>query len=122
MMAEVERRFIRERQQAGIKAAKTRGIYRGRRPSIPVEPFHRISLDDASPRRSSASGPRPISLRDSSILLRFCDCLYECVVVSISGAQSWTTRRREAFAITLTDESAMAAAAISGESRMPKNG
>ncbi len=37
MVAEMERRFIRERQQAGIEAAKAKGAYRGRKPSIPVE-------------------------------------------------------------------------------------
>src|SRR4051812_34380263 len=37
MVAEMERRFIRERQQAGIEAAKTKGIYKGRKPSVPVE-------------------------------------------------------------------------------------
>jgi DNA invertase Pin-like site-specific DNA recombinase len=36
MVAEMERRFIRERQQAGIEAAKTKGVYKGRRPSVPV--------------------------------------------------------------------------------------
>ena len=36
MVAEMERKFIRERQQAGIEAAK-KGIYKGRKPSIPVE-------------------------------------------------------------------------------------
>jgi DNA invertase Pin-like site-specific DNA recombinase len=30
MLAEMERRFMRERQQAGIEAAKKRGVYRGR--------------------------------------------------------------------------------------------
>src|SRR5215210_2270482 len=37
MVAEMERRFIRERQQAGIEAAGAKGIYRGRKPSVPVE-------------------------------------------------------------------------------------
>ena len=36
MVAEMERRFIRERQQAGIEAAKAKGVYKGRRPSVPV--------------------------------------------------------------------------------------
>ena len=35
---------------------------------------------------------------------------------------SFTPRSRDAFAITLTDDSAMAAAAMIGDSRMPKNG
>ena len=34
MVAELERRFIRERQQSGIEAAKARGgVYKGRRPT-----------------------------------------------------------------------------------------
>jgi DNA invertase Pin-like site-specific DNA recombinase len=36
MVAEMERRFIRERQQAGIEVAKAKGVYRGRKPSVPV--------------------------------------------------------------------------------------
>ena len=36
MVAEMERRFIRERQQAGIEVAKSKGIYKGRKPSVPV--------------------------------------------------------------------------------------
>jgi DNA invertase Pin-like site-specific DNA recombinase len=34
MVAEMERRFIRERQRAGIEAARAKGVYRGRRPTI----------------------------------------------------------------------------------------
>src|SRR3954471_10200367 len=36
MVAEIERKFIRERQQAGIEAAKAKGIYRGRKPPTPA--------------------------------------------------------------------------------------
>jgi len=36
MVAEMERRFIRERQQAGIEAAKRAGAYKGRKPSVPA--------------------------------------------------------------------------------------
>ncbi len=36
MVAEMERKFIRERQQAGIEAAKAKGVYKGRRPAVPV--------------------------------------------------------------------------------------
>lgn len=39
-----------------------------------------------------------------------------------SGHHSFTPRSRDAFAITLTEDSAMAAAAMIGDSRMPKNG
>jgi DNA invertase Pin-like site-specific DNA recombinase len=34
MVAEMERKFIRERQQAGIEVAKANGVYKGRKPSI----------------------------------------------------------------------------------------
>jgi DNA invertase Pin-like site-specific DNA recombinase len=37
MMAEIERRFIPERQQAGIEAAKAKGVCKGRKPSVPIE-------------------------------------------------------------------------------------
>jgi DNA invertase Pin-like site-specific DNA recombinase len=37
MVAEMERKFIRERQQAGIDAAKAKGVYKGRRRSVPIE-------------------------------------------------------------------------------------
>ena len=37
MVAEMERKFIHERQRAGVEAAKAKGVYKGRRPSIPVE-------------------------------------------------------------------------------------
>ena len=37
MVAEMERKFIREQQQAGIEAAKAKGIYKSRKPSVPVE-------------------------------------------------------------------------------------
>jgi DNA invertase Pin-like site-specific DNA recombinase len=37
MVAEMERKFIRERQQAGIEAAKKKGGYRGRKPTVPAD-------------------------------------------------------------------------------------
>ena len=37
MAAGMECTFIRKRQQAGIEAAKAKGIYKGRKPSVPVE-------------------------------------------------------------------------------------
>jgi DNA invertase Pin-like site-specific DNA recombinase len=36
MVVEMERKFIRERQQSGIEEAKKTGIYKGRKPSVPV--------------------------------------------------------------------------------------
>jgi len=37
MVAKMERKFIRERQQAGIEAATAKGVYKGREPFVPVE-------------------------------------------------------------------------------------
>ena len=37
MMAETECKFIREQQQAGIEAAKAKGVCKGRKPSVPIE-------------------------------------------------------------------------------------
>jgi len=37
MVAEMERKFIRERQQAGIEAAKAKGVYKSRKASVPVQ-------------------------------------------------------------------------------------
>src|SRR3954466_918192 len=53
MVAEMERRFIRERQQAGIEAAKAKGIYKGRKPSIPVERVREM--------RAAGQGPTAIA-------------------------------------------------------------
>ncbi len=36
MVAEMELKFIRERQRAGIDNAKRNGVYKGRKPSVPV--------------------------------------------------------------------------------------
>jgi DNA invertase Pin-like site-specific DNA recombinase len=36
IVAEMERKFIRERQQAGIAEAKKAGVYKGRKPSVPL--------------------------------------------------------------------------------------
>jgi DNA invertase Pin-like site-specific DNA recombinase len=37
MVTETERKLIREWQQAGIEAAKAKGVYKSRRPYVPVE-------------------------------------------------------------------------------------
>lgn len=37
MVAEMEREFIRSRQASGIAAAKSRGVYKGRKPSVPLD-------------------------------------------------------------------------------------
>ncbi len=36
MVGQLERDFLRERQRAGIDAAKGRGVYKGRKASVPV--------------------------------------------------------------------------------------
>src|SRR3954451_4198498 len=53
MVAEMERKFIRERQQAGIEAAKKKGIYKGRKPSVPVQRVREM--------RASGQGPTAIA-------------------------------------------------------------
>jgi DNA invertase Pin-like site-specific DNA recombinase len=45
MVAEMERRFIKERQAAGIEKAKAAGVYRGRKPSINPEEVRRMKAD-----------------------------------------------------------------------------
>jgi DNA invertase Pin-like site-specific DNA recombinase len=52
MVAEMERKFIRERQRAGIDAAKAKGVYRGRKPLVPVEKVRALH----------AAGQRPTSI------------------------------------------------------------
>ena len=52
MVAEMERKFIRERQQAGIEAAKAKAIYKGRKPSVPVERVREM--------RAAGQGPAAI--------------------------------------------------------------
>ena len=52
MVAERERRFIRERQQARIEGAKAKGIYKGREPSVPVEKVREM--------RATGQGPTAI--------------------------------------------------------------
>jgi DNA invertase Pin-like site-specific DNA recombinase len=49
MVAEMERKFIRERQQAGIEAAKERGVYRGRKPSVPSEKIRELHATGIGP-------------------------------------------------------------------------
>ena len=45
MVAELERSFIRERQKAGIDAARKRGVYKGRKPTVPVERVRAMHRD-----------------------------------------------------------------------------
>jgi len=52
MVAEMERRFILERQRVGIEAAKKKGVYKGRKPSVPVATVRKMR-DDGNGRRRS---------------------------------------------------------------------
>jgi len=49
MVAEMERRFIRERQQAGIEVAKAKGVYKGRKPTVPVDRVKAMHLAGHGP-------------------------------------------------------------------------
>ena len=52
MEADMERKFIRERRQTGIEAAKAKGIYKGRKPSVPVAKVQEM--------RAAGQGPTAI--------------------------------------------------------------
>ncbi len=49
MVAEMERKFIRERQQAGIEEARKAGVYKGRKPSVPVERVRELLASGQGP-------------------------------------------------------------------------
>jgi DNA invertase Pin-like site-specific DNA recombinase len=49
MVAELERSFIRERQKAGIARAKANGVYKGRKPTVPVEQVRAMHHDGVGP-------------------------------------------------------------------------
>ena len=49
MVAELERGFIRERQKAGIERAKANGVYKGRKPSVPIERVRAMRKDGVGP-------------------------------------------------------------------------
>lgn len=55
MVAELERRFIRERQAAGIAAAKAKGLYRGRKATVPVDKVIEMHVAGAGPSAIAAS-------------------------------------------------------------------
>ncbi len=54
-VAEFERSMIRERQREGIELAKKAGVYKGRKPSLTVEPVKEI-------RRRVGAGERKAGL------------------------------------------------------------
>ena len=47
MVAELERSFIRERQKSGIERDK--GVYKGRKPTVPVEEVRAMHKDGVGP-------------------------------------------------------------------------
>jgi DNA invertase Pin-like site-specific DNA recombinase len=55
MVAEMERRFILERQRVGIDAARKKGVYKGRKPSVPVEAVHKMRDDGKGPAEIAAA-------------------------------------------------------------------
>ena len=53
MVSEMERNFTRDRQRVGIAAAKARGAYRGRKPTVPAEKVRAL--------HSAGQGPSAIA-------------------------------------------------------------
>jgi DNA invertase Pin-like site-specific DNA recombinase len=49
MVAEMERRFILERQRGGIEVAKAKGVYKGRKPTVPIEEVRRLHGEGKGP-------------------------------------------------------------------------
>lgn len=49
MVSEMERDFIKSRQAAGIAVAKSRGVYRGRKPSVPVDRVKEMHASGSKP-------------------------------------------------------------------------
>jgi DNA invertase Pin-like site-specific DNA recombinase len=55
MVAEMERRFILERQRVGIEAAKKRGVYKGRKPSVPLAEVRKMRKGGKGPAEIAAA-------------------------------------------------------------------
>ena len=49
MVAEMERTFIRDRQRVGIAAAKARGAYQGRKPTVPADRVRKLHSEGCGP-------------------------------------------------------------------------
>jgi DNA invertase Pin-like site-specific DNA recombinase len=49
MVAQMERTFIKERQKAGIEAAKSKGVYKGGKAKISPEQVHELCLQGLGP-------------------------------------------------------------------------
>ena len=58
VFAEFETNLRRERQQEGIAAAKARGVYRGRKPSIDPAEIHRLRTEEQLGRDSDCAAAR----------------------------------------------------------------
>jgi DNA invertase Pin-like site-specific DNA recombinase len=60
-MAGMERRFIVERQRAGIEAAKKKDVYKGRKASVPIDVVRRMRDEGKGRRlRSPTRWPCPV--------------------------------------------------------------
>jgi len=51
----MERRFILERQRVGIDAAKKKGVYKGRKPTVPIEAVRKMHGDGKGPAEIAAA-------------------------------------------------------------------
>ena len=49
IVAEMERRFIRERQQPASRPQRKKGVYRGRKPTVPADRVRAIYADVPKP-------------------------------------------------------------------------
>jgi DNA invertase Pin-like site-specific DNA recombinase len=49
MVAEMERKFLLDRQRMGIEAAKAKGVYRGRKRSVPTDRIHEMKAAGYGP-------------------------------------------------------------------------
>ena len=48
MVADMELKFIKDRQRAGIEAAKTKGVYKGRKKSIDESEIRKLASEGIS--------------------------------------------------------------------------
>lgn len=48
MVADMELKFIKDRQRAGIEAAKTKGVYKGRKKSVDEVEIRKLADDGLS--------------------------------------------------------------------------
>lgn len=62
-VAQFERKRIKERQAEGIAAAKAKGVYRGRKPTVPVDKVQQMLRDKIGPSRIA----RELEIGESSV-------------------------------------------------------